>query len=75
MRLFFSCLVASCALVGCGGADDKTSPVDTTGEVRSEISIKERWCNSYTSAEFCPKNVCGWASTPAPGKCTLPLTE
>jgi uncharacterized protein YceK len=75
MRSFFSCLVVGLALAGCGGAEDRSSPSETTGEVRSEISIKERWCNSYTSAQFCPKNVCVWVSTPAPGKCTLPPTE
>ena len=33
-------------------------------------AIKERWCNSYKSQRYCPKNVCFWVARPAPGLCT-----
>lgn len=39
-------------------------------------SIKERWCNSYTSERFCPKNVCVWQTrSDGTSYCGLPATE
>jgi len=34
----------------------------------------ERWCNSYTTQQYCP-SVCAWYSYPAPGYCGLKATS
>lgn len=70
MRLL--ALVGLVALLsGCGvGVEEEAAAPDS--EVTQQ-DIKERWCNSYTSQQFCPTNVCYWDSTN--GICTLRPTS
>jgi hypothetical protein len=70
MRLL--ALVGLVALLnGCGmGVEEAAAPdSDVTQQGPSE-----RWCNSYTSQQFCP-SVCHWYSYPAPGYCGLKPTS
>jgi hypothetical protein len=43
---------------------------EPAAEETTQQGPSERWCNSYTSQQFCP-SVCAWYSYPAPGYCGL----
>jgi hypothetical protein len=71
MRFLWMSVVAM-TVAGCGGA--LAEEEDTIGTVEHGLTptTKERWCRSYSSQKFCPKHVCQWYTTPAPGYCGLP---
>ncbi len=60
--------VSMLSLWGCGGVE--TQAPEETSTAQQQIDIKERWCNSYKSERFCPRHVCSWHDTPAPGFCS-----
>lgn len=70
MRLL--ALVGLVALLnGCGvGVEEEAIASDS--EVTQQ-DIRERWCNSYKSEQFCPTNVCYWDRTNS--ICTLRPTS
>lgn len=55
-------------LAGCGPEMSEEQSVQAQG-------APESWCRSYKTQQYCPKNVCAWHSSPAPGYCGTPLTE
>ncbi|RYG65411.1 hypothetical protein EON77_18585 [bacterium] len=73
---------AAMTALGCSGGDasqtdeaqNESALEPTTGSTESAISSKERWCNSYKTERFCPKNVCAWYGDAAP-YCRLPAAE
>ncbi|MCP3097356.1 hypothetical protein LZ198_00560 [Myxococcus sp. K15C18031901] len=62
-------------LSGCGAGNEAGDTTEQPGAEVQAQDVREQWCNSYKSQQYCPKNVCVWYSTPAPGKCGLPATE
>ncbi len=72
-------LLALVGLVGvlsaCGPAVEEESvaaPADS--QETTQQGPSERWCNSYTTQQYCP-SVCAWYSSPAPGYCGLKATS
>ncbi|MBU8897970.1 hypothetical protein DRW03_32640 [Corallococcus sp. H22C18031201] len=67
-------LLALVSLVGlvsaCGAGSEEQPNKDVSAQ-----GAPDSWCRSYTTQQFCPKNICAWYSTPAPGYCSLPATE
>lgn len=43
-------------------------------EETTQLGPSERWCNSYTTQQYCP-SVCAWYGYPAPGHCGLKATQ
>ncbi len=67
-------------LSGCGVGVEEEAAVGEqaaalTEQERTEMSPPESWCRSYTTQKYCPKYICAWYPTPAPGYCSLPATE
>ncbi|MCE9666385.1 hypothetical protein LY474_01050 [Myxococcus stipitatus] len=63
-------------LSGCGPGSEAgdTTTEQPAAEVQAQ-DIREKWCNSYKSEQYCPKNVCVWYSSANPPYCGLPATE
>jgi hypothetical protein len=66
-------LVGLLSACGQGVEESATTPSDSQGTTQQGPS--ESWCRSYTNAQVCPKYICAWYSSPAPGYCGLPATE
>jgi hypothetical protein len=83
MRTWILLGVFAALCAGCATETEETAPPRDDASVTEEVApvetandpIKERWCNSYKSPQFCPTNVCMWHTSPAPGYCGLPKYE
>ena len=60
-------------LGGCG--PETAEELAPAAEAETTQMATESWCRSYTTQQYCPKNVCAWYSYPAPGYCGLPATS
>jgi hypothetical protein len=69
-------LLALVGLVGllsaCGAGVEETAPTPTDSQETAQMGPPESWCRSYTTQQYCPKDICAWYSYPAPGYCSLP---
>ena len=54
-------------LIGCG--PDVAQEQETQAQ-----GAPESWCNSYTTQQYCPKNICVWDASRTPS-CTLPASS
>jgi hypothetical protein len=61
-------------LSGCGPETQEEQRAAEADATHTQLA-PESWCRSYTTQQYCPKNVCVWYSYPAPGYCGLPATE
>ncbi len=64
-------------LMGCGPEFAGEQETQTQGAPETSVEaedIRERWCNSYTTQQYCPKNVCAWDASKSPS-CTLPAAS
>jgi hypothetical protein len=71
--LFFALSVCACSFEQ--ATEEDLAAESQALEEDGALDVRERWCRSYKSERFCPRNVCVWIASPAPGYCTLPPTE
>jgi hypothetical protein len=59
-------------LSACGGGVEEAALAPGASEETTQMGPPESWCRSYTTQQYCPRTICAWYSSPAPGYCSLP---